>query len=165
MLNKFVFLLLRSYEDYIWSYFFEHSRNVYAVALWIITLGKTRWDPDIGSSIKSCTIKLKTKCKKKGRWSCRLMTTWHTYNNKIVNLFVKKFIQNLHFYSRYGIFHVQYPWFWWQPNILKISTEMVLCPSIPLQRFVLLQAVYMILKCPLNNLICMTPYLEREKTH
>ena len=61
---------------------------------------------DIGSSIKSCPIKLKTKCKKKWRWSCRLMKTWHTYNNNIVNLFAKKLIQNLHFYSRYGIFYV-----------------------------------------------------------
>ena len=61
---------------------------------------------DIGSSIKSCPINLKTKCKKKWRWSCRLMKTWHTYNNNIVNLFAKKLIQNLHFYSRYGIFYV-----------------------------------------------------------
>ena len=30
---------------------------------------------DIGSSIKICPIKLKTKCKKKWRWSCRLMKT------------------------------------------------------------------------------------------
>ena len=50
----------------------------------------------IGSSIKSCPIKLKTKCKKKWRWSRRLMKTWHTYNNNIVNLFAKKLIQNLH---------------------------------------------------------------------
>ena len=60
----------------------------------------------IGSSIKSCSIKHKTKCKKKWRWSCRLMKTWHIYNNNIVNLFAKKLIQNLHFYSRYGIFYV-----------------------------------------------------------
>ena len=60
----------------------------------------------IESSIKSCPIKLKTKCKKKWRWSCRLMKTWHTYNNNIVNLFAKKLIRNLHYYSWYGIFHV-----------------------------------------------------------
>ena len=36
--------------------------------------------------------------------------------------------------------------------------EMVLCPSIPLQKFFLLQAVHMILKCPLNNFFWMTPY-------
>ena len=61
---------------------------------------------DIGLFIKSCPIKLKTKCKKKWRWSCRLMKTWHTYNNNIVNIIAKKLIQNLHFYSRYGIFYV-----------------------------------------------------------
>ena len=44
--------------------------------------------------------------KKKWRWPCRLMKTWHTYNNNTVNLFAKKLIQNLHFYSRYGIFYV-----------------------------------------------------------
>ena len=60
----------------------------------------------IGPSIKSCPIKLKTKCKKKWRWSCRLMKTWHTYNNNIVNLFAKKLIQNLHSNSTYGIFYV-----------------------------------------------------------
>ena len=60
---------------------------------------------DIGSAIKSCPIKLKTKCKK-WRWSCRLMKTWHTYNNNIANLFAKKLTQNLHFYSRYSIFYV-----------------------------------------------------------
>ena len=31
------------------------------------------------------------------------MKTWHTYNNNIVNLFAKKLIQNLHFYSGYAI--------------------------------------------------------------
>ena len=61
---------------------------------------------DIGSSIKSFPIKLKTQCEKKWRRSCRLMKTWHTYNNNIVNLFARKLIQNLHFYSRYGIFYV-----------------------------------------------------------
>ena len=35
---------------------------------------------------------------------------------------------------------------------------MVLCPSIPLQKLFLLQAVHMILKCPLNNFFWMTPY-------
>jgi len=38
---------------------------------------------------------------------------------------------------------------------------MVLCPSIPLQKFSLLQAVLMILKCPLNNFFWMTPYKHR----
>ena len=85
--------------------------------------------------------------------------TWHTDINNIVNLSAKNLIQNLHFYSRYAISYVWYPWFWWQPNILKICTEMVLCPSIPLQKFFLLQAVHMILKCPLNNFFWMTPYL------
>ena len=47
---------------------------------------------NIGSSIKSCPINLKTKCKKKWRWSCRLMKTWHTYNNNLVNLFAKNLI-------------------------------------------------------------------------
>ena len=45
---------------------------------------------NIGSSIKSCPIKLETKCKKKWRRSCRLMKTWHTYNNNVVNLFARK---------------------------------------------------------------------------
>ena len=35
---------------------------------------------------------------------------------------------------------------------------MVLCSSIPLQKFYLLQAVHVILKCPLNNFFWMTPY-------
>ena len=35
---------------------------------------------------------------------------------------------------------------------------MVFCPSIPLQKFFLLQAVHIILKCPLNNFLWMTPY-------
>ena len=35
----------------------------------------------------------------------------------------------------------------------------MLCPSIPLQRFFLLQAVLMTLKCPLNNFFWMTLYL------
>ena len=35
---------------------------------------------------------------------------------------------------------------------------MVLYPSIPLQKFFLLQAVIMILKCPFNNFFWMTPY-------
>ena len=36
---------------------------------------------------------------------------------------------------------------------------MVLCPSTPLQKFFLLQAVHMILKCPWNNFFWMTPYV------
>ena len=35
---------------------------------------------------------------------------------------------------------------------------MVLCPSIPLQKFFLLHAVHIILNCPLNNFFWMTPY-------
>ena len=37
------------------------------------------------------------------------MKNWRTYNNNKVDLFVKKLIQNLLFYSRYGIFYVEYP--------------------------------------------------------
>ena len=114
--------------------------------------------PGIGSSIK-----LKTKCKKKWRWSCGLMKTWLTYNNNIMNLFAKKLIQNVHFYSKYGISYVWYPWFWWQANILKICTGIVLCFSIPLQKLFLLQAFHMMLKCPLNNFFWMTLTVAKKK--
>ena len=92
----------------------------------------------------------------------RKIKTCYIYINNMVNLFAKKLIQNLHSNSRYGIFYVWYPWFWWQPNILKICTEMVLCLSIPLQIFSLLQAVHMILKYPLNNFFWLTPYWIRN---
>ena len=74
----------------------------YFVPLFMLSICYKKYE-DIGSSIKSLPIKLKTKCKKKWRW---LIKTWHTYNNNIVNLIAKKLIQNLHFYSRYGIFYV-----------------------------------------------------------
>ena len=90
---------------------------------------------------KSCSIKVKKKCKKKWRWSCRKMKTWHIYNNNIVFLFTKKLIPNLDFSSRYGIIYVKFSWFWYGPNILKTRSEIVLCLSIPLQKFFLFQAV------------------------
>ena len=79
------------------------------------------------------------------------MNTWYIYNNNMVIHFAKKLIPNLYFSGKYGIAIVEFSWFWWGPNVLKICIELVLCPSIPLQKIFLLQAVKITLKCPLNN--------------
>ena len=47
---------------------------------------------------------------------------------------------------------------------MKICTQIILCPSIPLQKFFFFQAVHMILKCPSNNFFWMTPYNVCEVT-
>ena len=58
----------------------------------------------IGSSKKSCSMKVKKKCKKKWRWFGRKMKKWYICNNNMVFLFAKNLIPNLDFPIRYGNF-------------------------------------------------------------
>ena len=76
---------------------------------------------------EKCSIKVKKKCTQKWRWPSRELKTWYMYNYIMGFLFTKKYFSYFDLYSWYGHFNVRFWQFWQWPNVLKISSEIVLC--------------------------------------